>query len=1283
MKILILSIALLLLLVESKAQESTALKQTPKPIAVVKEVKGVCHVRANGAAKPRRIKAEDTFNAGEQLQCELKGKVVLRFQNGGIKEVATTSPDWFAVPNVPRADVSKSVFKPASRSKGDPLPPLVQPVAVEEPGQTAASESTSTAFDEVADYWTSRKKYYLMIAVSPSLNYKTDEFTKTDSNAVSATLKNFGYQELTILKGQQPTQDNVVSALQKIRDLGEDALVLVYYSGHAVTDGRDLWLQLAGQQEVGDHRGLSVTDLIGSARGNSFKGELAIVLDTCYSGQGLRSNRISLQDVENTTIFASSNAYQRSFTKTLESGVEISAFTYYLIRGLGQDFKRVDGDNDGIIEYVDLQRYISNKLIEDYASETLPAQMKPQVLSHAQRGWIAYDSKAVRNRDTEARRSLILETNSTLTDPEKLELSLPDPLPDNASPYLRALGAMEQKNFVGAWKLLQDAENEKSVSLAQINWTRAYVKLEEGQLGPARLWIQRAIDTTRKPPPDLLLIGGGLNLLVGHLVEAEQLLKRGIAANPESNAVNSNRIYGFLGLVFINLMQGDRKECELYIAELRAIGPKALDKEEEGMSSILSFIDVVTSMLSEKSDSALTALNKLKSGLKDGDPMSGPLAMVIDLLEGAIRSGESESHGDTPEPVAARLSEKDLQDWKKSLSKKDASELLTILLKVHMSALSPRSKESIGPAQVRDLLKQSVEFTGQLRKQTVTVTDSAGTRELEIEPAEHSQEIENAQILALLGNIYLAIEDPTEAESLYKQSIALMRGVPGGPILSLQSILGLSNFYQSNGRGEDAARLLRKLLEDMEEPFGELSWLSFMIHQKLADIYQGEEQWEKAEASYRRSLEIALTLFGSSGVLTDMARESVADFLVARERNAEAAQLLEEMIALLEAQRETWPVLTRDSVGDAYFNLGKTYHRLQRLEQAESALLKALNFLSKREDPSEAFECLHWRWATLHTLKRTAQADEVYKALVKIVNDEVEKKKASTKLVGSLLTTAVWFRDSNETHKADELLQAGLKLQLKTFGPESEAVANVRIHAGYLKYVQQSYGAAHSELQLAERIYRKVDPLPTDRLSEVLLYMGQASYQRQEYAVALAELEEALKLSGTPPNQLIRFQIAVVQRATGQLDAARVSLLALLAEAQKDNTQVDRVAVASAFLELTAIARLQNVKADVDTWLGRAESVLAEVGTTTTSSPVFVNLSYEQALRDLQRGKLKQGEQLLKETIERGRNTPTVDLLMLADAMQLYSGLLRQRGKESEALEMDRQANEIKRRAKL
>lgn len=462
---------------------------------------------------------------------------------------------------------------------------------------------------------------------------------------------------------------------------------------------------------------------------------------------------------------------------------------------------------------------------------------------------------------------------------------------------------------------------------------------------------------------------------------------------------------------------------------------------------------------------------------------------------------------------------------------------------------------------------------------------------------------------------------------------------------------------------------------------GDSNFISFLLHQQLANVYQADEQWEAAEASYRKSLEIALTLFGSSSLIADHPRQELSDFLMARDRHAEAAQLLEEMIAVLEGPRDTWPIMIRDSLGDGYFKLGKSYHSLKRLEQADAALVKALDFLSKKEDPSETFECLHWRWATLHTLKKTTQAEEVYRELVKLVIGEIAKKKPSAKLGAALMTTAVWFRDSNELDKTKELLQAGLKLQQKLYGLEAEQVAEVQLQMGLLGFFNHSYGTAHKELQIAESIYRKIKPIPADKLAEVLLYMGRASYQKQEYALALTELQEALKLSTSQPDDAIGLRIAFVERALGQLGPARSRLLSMVPSGEPVDLE-ERLNQASIFLQLTAVSRLQNTGNETDKWLQRAETVLAAADRD-EAAPLLARLQYELALRELDRGRLKQGEQLLKEVIEKGRITPRMDRLVLADSMDRYAALLRPRGQERDAAELEEQAKRVRDKLKF
>ena len=64
--------------------------------ASIRELKGKCLVRDNGAEKPRRLKSDDKLQAGQELQCEAAARLKIRFRNSGAdKEIK-------AVPRVPR-----------------------------------------------------------------------------------------------------------------------------------------------------------------------------------------------------------------------------------------------------------------------------------------------------------------------------------------------------------------------------------------------------------------------------------------------------------------------------------------------------------------------------------------------------------------------------------------------------------------------------------------------------------------------------------------------------------------------------------------------------------------------------------------------------------------------------------------------------------------------------------------------------------------------------------------------------------------------------------------------------------------------------------------------------------------------------------------------------------------------------------------------------------------------------------------------------------------------------
>lgn len=131
---------------------------------------------------------------------------------------------------------------------------------------TAASP-LSEAADGPRQVWDKKDKFYVVIAVDQTGVKGTDlPFTLVDGQRVVQALDSLEYKPL--VKGhplfQNPTRDQIVTALQEIRDYPEWSSVVVYYSDHGVAEPskQDVWLQLEGQERIKDHVGIAVSEVI-------------------------------------------------------------------------------------------------------------------------------------------------------------------------------------------------------------------------------------------------------------------------------------------------------------------------------------------------------------------------------------------------------------------------------------------------------------------------------------------------------------------------------------------------------------------------------------------------------------------------------------------------------------------------------------------------------------------------------------------------------------------------------------------------------------------------------------------------------------------------------------------------------------------------------------------------------------------------------------------------------------------------------------------------------------
>ena len=1162
---------------------------------------------------------------------------------------------------------------PALARRQSAAPPARQP--------GAARPADAARLDEADLYWKSRPKYFLVVAASKTAGVGTDlPFTKVDGQKVSQALASKGYERLDLLEGRRATLDNFLEQLQRIRAFEPEAVVVVYYSGHGVKDPqeKDLWLQLYGQTQFKDHFGLSLSGLVGAARGSTYKGDLVIILDSCYSGHGAVTSQLSLREADRTVIFASSSTYQKSYSINRGTPDEMSAFTHYLLAGLGPDWAQVDGDADGIVLYSDLQAYISNRLLQLLRDEGRIGPMEPQLVGQTPKIWAAYDAGQVRNWETQPRKTLTLQRSFEMQNPETLMGALASPLPADAHAYLRALLALKEKRFDEAWRLLEKAEAEKRVSRAEIFWARAGVKLEQGDLLGGRDWLEKALGESPREDVDLVAVAAGVNFALGNWARAEELFKRVLELSGEGAEESEEVVSSMVFLTMLNFFGGDKAEADLYLGRLKRIDPKVLDSQEDGLSNMIPFFEIISDVIQGNREGARRRLEDVRKSVPPGDDeMQQMLRFLVETVDAALNEGAEGDSGGAPAGAAGRLAE-----WDDVLRRKDVNRLMLLLTQLQVQATGPGAS-SLASAEAGALLKRTVELAREHRsaKGKVTAQTPSGPVEVEVAEGAKGAPVVSSQLLAAAAFIYDARDETAEAEKLLKESIGLVEGETTGAVLALNSVMGLARLYTGAGRFGEAENLYKRFLLQVREQMGEGGFHHALIQEELGELYERQEKWVEAEESYRALPRLSRP-GGAPDILGLFGQEKLATFLLERGRYEESVRLFEEALAWVESRKKN-SLVPAEKPGEYNFKLAQGYYWLGRYAAAEKALRQAAElFASSREpDPLDALSCLIWQWATARVQNKADEAGRFHHNLIKLAESELARPRPNQELGARLLSLSATLTSWDAFDEAERLRRLALDVQTKVYGPGSPEVAYVWEQLANLSHTRKRYGEALGFLKTAREMYEQQTPREPESLFGVVYSMGVIRYQRAEFEQSAALLQEAVNmLPQLPEHVRIRmdaeFYLGRVLRKRGQYDAAQRHLRAML-EQDERAARPSQWSLTRDLYELAAVARSRGERAEAEQLLARSEAALRNVPRTETVTGMWGRLAYERAMLAESDGKAKKAEQLFREAVEKGGQDPQTDAVMLVEFLDAYASALRKRGKGDEAAQVEQRARQL------
>ena len=457
-------------------------------------------------------------------------------------------------------------------SQGAPDAPLPEPLL-------AQGILPPEAADGPFRYWSARKKYFLVVAVNQTDVPQTElPFAQVDGQQVVTTLMGLGYQPLDpahpLLTGKEATASAIVASVRKATPKNKDATLIIYYTGHGAVGAKDLWLQTAGLVELGDTQGLAVSDLIRRIRFTAsdtgpkpaFEGELVLILDACYSGQGTVSQGLTLGEAgKRTTILTSSSNIQASFILTPPHVPKpMSAFTYSVLQAVGPEWAQADLDHDGMLRWEEVKLAVRQQLRAFKTRGAVPSLMEPEMFSNYSEGFLAYRRDQVRvwrssYRDeltTQAMEDVLAAHLQTLDSRSKDRPAVPkdaqllaqtfEPAADNY--YAQGVKATAEGQVEQARALFAKADAQSQTRATQADAAKQRETEKQGQIAFARARLeiyagrfteafrQYQLATRLAPPTTFELINeiGVAGLRAGQYAEAAPYLTRALTQREQA-----------------------------------------------------------------------------------------------------------------------------------------------------------------------------------------------------------------------------------------------------------------------------------------------------------------------------------------------------------------------------------------------------------------------------------------------------------------------------------------------------------------------------------------------------------------------------------------------------------------------------------------------------------------------------------------------------------------------------------------------------------------------------
>ena len=373
--------------------------------------------------------------------------------------------------------------------------------------------------------------------------------------------------------------------------------------------------------------------------------------------------------------------------------------------------------------------------------------------------------------------------------------------------------------------------------------------------------------------------------------------------------------------------------------------------------------------------------------------------------------------------------------------------------------------------------------------------------------AEVANNTKDAEIKGLaqieMAKIYEQQNNLEMAKRLYSGILSTTDSVRQ-PIIYVQAVLGLGNYYSANGKSQEAINQYLRANRILAEKDKELE---SVIYESIGNEYFNSGNIDKAKPNYQKSFSIIKDLYGAQSPKTASAEEKIAAVYMSQEKFADAIVIYKRSLDIKTAKNLDRSAQTID----LYTNYGNAEYNLSNYEAAGIIYERALQIIETEKVADSKLDVFYNNYGLY------CKAIGDYKKAFDCTNKSLDIKKKqygenNSKYASTLNNLGTIYSRLGNFNMALECFEHAETIFTETEGTSSEKTGEVYLNKGNLYNRLGQNDLALDYYNKALTIETNTSGTASKQLSPIYNNMGTIYQNLEEYRQALFYFRKSISL---------------------------------------------------------------------------------------------------------------------------------------------------------------------------